>query len=102
MGGLGGPRANGPICTPPGGGRNNYVYIDCSDLAKFTFLSDSDPRTFENLGHWKNGADITSRIVEGDSEETDPAELLKDPLFVKDSGFSVRLLVLPSRTGEKF
>ena len=47
-----------------GGGRNKNVYIDCSDLAKFTFPSDSDPRTYGNLSHWKNGVDITSRRVE--------------------------------------
>ena len=31
-----------------GGGRNKNVNIDCSDLAKFTFPSDSDPRTYGN------------------------------------------------------
>ena len=31
-----------------GGGRNKNVYIDCSDLAKFTFPSNSDPRTYRN------------------------------------------------------
>ena len=38
--------------------------------------------------------------MEEDSDESDPAELLKDPLFVKDGGFSERLLVLPSSTGK--
>ena len=36
--------------------------------------------------------------MEGDSDERDPAELLKDLRFVKDGGFSVRLLFRPSRT----
>ena len=78
-----------------GVGGNKNVYIDCSDLAKFSFPSDSDPRNYSNL---INGADITSRIVEGDIDESVPAKLVKDPLFVKDGGFSVRLLVLPSKT----
>ena len=31
-----------------GGGRNKNTYINCSDLAKFTFPSDSDPKTYGN------------------------------------------------------
>ena len=30
------------------GGRNKNVYIDCSDLAKFTFPSNSDPKIYGN------------------------------------------------------
>ena len=38
--------------------------------------------------------------MDGIIDESDPAKLLKDPLFVKDGGYSVRLLVLPSKTGK--
>ena len=39
--------------------------------------------------------------MEGDSDDSDPADLLKDPLFVNDGGFRLLiLLVLPSRTGK--
>ena len=38
--------------------------------------------------------------MEGDSDKSDQAELLKHPLFMMDGAFSVRLLVLPTRTGK--
>ena len=66
--------------------RNKNVLLGLSDLTRFIFPGDDDPRAWGNLSEWENG--LTFVTKSGTTDTRDQAEIKKDDLFMKEGGFS--------------
>ena len=52
------------------------------------------------LSDWKEGLVLIKRVTDGDLKTTDSVTVNRDDVFADGKGFSGRLLVLPSQTGQ--
>ena len=92
-----------PVTVPTqrlGGERGKQVVLDLSDLTRFSFPGDQDPRNGVNRSEWMPASQLVSKIIKRDKEEiTDKKEIEEDELMAK-GGFSVRLTILPVGVGQ--
>ena len=52
-----------------GGHRNLDVELNLTDLTKFVFPSDPDPRDFSNLGYWVEALTLVARLKDGSQDK---------------------------------
>ena len=82
-----------------GGERGKTMELDLGDLTAFTFPGEENPKFGVNRSSWIAAIDIASKLTTKEGTITDKKEMEKDQL-VKNGGFSVRLLVLPTKMGQ--
>jgi hypothetical protein len=57
------------------------VELNLTDLTKFVFPRDPDPRDFSNLSYWVDALTLVARLKDGSQNLTDPDEIQKHSLF---------------------
>ena len=56
------------------------VEIDLSDLTKFSFPTQSDPRDYSNLSNWTESLSLVTRLQDGTEDLKDPEAFKKHGL----------------------
>ena len=54
-----------------GGHRNLNVEVNLTDLSRFVFPTDSDPRDISNLSNWTEGLSLVTWLKDGSQDLTD-------------------------------
>ena len=83
-----------------GGDRGKMITIDLSDLSRFKFNADVDPRNGANRSQWIDVKDLMMKIRTRDKEVTTDPKAMEEDSFIAGGGCSVRLTVLPTGAGK--
>jgi len=83
-----------------GGDRGKMITIDLSDLSKFKFNSDTDPRNGANMSQWVDVKDLMTRMKTRDKVVTTDPKAMEQDSFIAGGGCSVRLTILPTGAGK--
>ena len=83
-----------------GGDRGKMITIDLSDLSKFKFNADTDPRNGANMSQWIDVKDLMTKIKTRDKVVTTDPKAMGEDSFITSGGCSVRLTVLPTGAGK--
>ena len=83
-----------------GGDRGKMITIDLSDLSRFKFNADTDPRNGANMSQWIDVKDLMTRIKTRDKVVTTDPKAMGEDSFIASGGCSVRLTVLPTGAGK--
>ena len=84
-----------------GGDRGQTVTLDLSDLTKFRFDGETDPRNGANRSDWVPVQELMVKIESSRDKTvtTDPKSMEEDN-FIKKGGCSVRVTILPTGAGK--
>ena len=83
-----------------GGDRGKMITIDLSDLSRFKFDADTDPRNGANMSQWIDVKDLMTKIKTRDKVVTTDPKAMGEDSFIASGGCSVRLTVLPTGAGK--
>ena len=82
-----------------GGEKGKTVELNLEDLSVFSFPGDEDPKFGVNRSSWVAAIDIANKLTTKGGTVTDKKEMEEDEMM-QLGGFSVRLLVLPTKMGQ--